>query len=58
MQKYIKINRLQDVDIIQCNALSVYIYNRNDAMKSLSLIPIFIISYMELFQKILLLLKI
>ena len=42
MQKYIEINWLQDVDIIQCNALSSYISNTNDVMKSLSLVPIFI----------------
>ena len=31
MKKYIEINWLQDVDIIQCNALSPYISDINDA---------------------------
>ena len=33
MQKYIEINWLQDVDIIQFNALSSYISNINDVFK-------------------------
>ena len=37
MKKYIEINWLQDVDIIQRNVLSPYIYNINDVTNNCDL---------------------
>ena len=56
MQKYIEINWLQDVDIIQSDAFSPYIFNRND-VANISLVHIFILLIKKIFQKILLFIK-
>ena len=57
MQKYIDIDWLQYVDIIQRNALSPYISKTNDVTNKLRLVSILPL-YNKLFQKMLLLLKI